>query len=335
MRDGQGQEDIAHDIQVQNLERQSAYQGASPDYSQSALKAAEVALRVAQEDIEQLKAELAQRRHEFETIQSTLWQREEEIAQTRTSLDMERHNAMQADMDRSVLDGQLNALEKKLKEANEWVFRLAGERKAAEDKAARAEARLVDAEKTSTYISARLSDIKNDQKKRLREEADLRQEKEELAKMTESLRLDVEKAALRLVQSQSEIVTLSKLLRQREGELAPTRLPDGQMQDGLTQAHFAETKILSNMLQNSQAEADRIARRNEWLQKVNAVVTGYPHWWAFVPKHWRLRWQQGRLLRKGLFDADAYLARYPDVSASGMDPLRHYIIHGINENRSF
>jgi len=36
----------------------------------------------------------------------------------------------------------------------------------------------------------------------------------------------------------------------------------------------------------------------------------------------------------GLFDPEWYLARYPDVRASGMDPLRHFVEHGHFEHRS-
>lgn len=35
----------------------------------------------------------------------------------------------------------------------------------------------------------------------------------------------------------------------------------------------------------------------------------------------------------GLFDRAAYLARYPDVAASGMDPVEHYVRHGADEGR--
>lgn len=121
---------------------------------------------------------------------------------------------------------------------------------------------------------------------------------------------------------QSEIVMLSKLLKQREAELASSR-------------SSGDVPHLSQMLKEKEEVADQNARHAEWLKQVNAVVTGYPLWWAFVPKNLREKWQNGRLLRRGLFDADSYLARYPDVSSSGINPLRHYIIHGINERRTF
>lgn len=35
----------------------------------------------------------------------------------------------------------------------------------------------------------------------------------------------------------------------------------------------------------------------------------------------------------GLFDADYYLKKNPDVTAQGMDPIRHYLLHGVAEHR--
>ena len=35
----------------------------------------------------------------------------------------------------------------------------------------------------------------------------------------------------------------------------------------------------------------------------------------------------------GIVDSKGYLEEYPDVELSGMDPLRHYILHGIREGR--
>jgi Uncharacterized protein conserved in bacteria len=123
--------------------------------------------------------------------------------------------------------------------------------------------------------------------------------------------------------SQSEVVILSKLLKQREAELASIRSSSGEISQ------------LSKMLKVKEEAAGRTARHADWLEQVNAVVTGYPVWWAFAPKNLREKWQNGRLLRRGLFDAESYLARYPDVSSSGINPLRHYILHGISEKRTF
>lgn len=48
----------------------------------------------------------------------------------------------------------------------------------------------------------------------------------------------------------------------------------------------------------------------------------------------RRAWQARIVARSGLFDAEWYLAQYPDVTASGADPLRHFLRHGGLEGRS-
>ena len=144
----------------------------------------------------------------------------------------------------------------------------------------------------------------------------------ELTALAEGFRLQKEEAQQSLETAQSEVVALSKLLQQRQAEVTDV-------------GSSKEVRHLSTQLKAKEAAADQSSRHAKWLQEVNAVVTGYPHWWAFAPKKMREKWQNGRLLRRGLFDADAYLVRYPDVLSSGIDPLRHYIIHGINEKRTF
>jgi hypothetical protein len=49
---------------------------------------------------------------------------------------------------------------------------------------------------------------------------------------------------------------------------------------------------------------------------------------------WMARRWQVRILRdSGLFDAAWYLAQYPDVQAAGVDPVRHFVIHGAADGR--
>src|SRR5690606_30439609 len=47
----------------------------------------------------------------------------------------------------------------------------------------------------------------------------------------------------------------------------------------------------------------------------------------------RRRPGQEMLEASGLFDRAGYLARYPDVAASGVDPLQHYLDTGAQEGR--
>jgi hypothetical protein len=48
---------------------------------------------------------------------------------------------------------------------------------------------------------------------------------------------------------------------------------------------------------------------------------------------WTFRRDDERRRRQGLFDADFYFAKYPDVGAAGPDLLRHYVLHGFRERR--
>ncbi|WP_317963674.1 glycosyltransferase [Methylocaldum szegediense] len=59
---------------------------------------------------------------------------------------------------------------------------------------------------------------------------------------------------------------------------------------------------------------------------------------ATNPMAWKARlkqWRVYKVLRASpLFDEAWYLSQYPDVAAAGIDPVRHYIVHGANEGRN-
>lgn len=76
------------------------------------------------------------------------------------------------------------------------------------------------------------------------------------------------------------------------------------------------------------------------MRRVNSALTQSPS----VAQHSaneRLNWAQRRQLKRdtrlvkqsGLFDATWYLAEYPDVAAAGIDPVRHYLRHGVPDGR--
>lgn len=44
-------------------------------------------------------------------------------------------------------------------------------------------------------------------------------------------------------------------------------------------------------------------------------------------------WSMEKIAASALFDAEFYLAKYPDVAAAGLDPLEHYSSHGWREGR--
>ena len=54
---------------------------------------------------------------------------------------------------------------------------------------------------------------------------------------------------------------------------------------------------------------------------------------GWLGRRLQLRRQVRLVLRSGLFDADWYLGRYPDVAAAGLDPVLHFLRHGAGEGR--
>ena len=56
--------------------------------------------------------------------------------------------------------------------------------------------------------------------------------------------------------------------------------------------------------------------------------------WLVHPRRWHLAVSYLRVRLAGTFRADAYLAENPDVEAAGVDPLMHYLEHGIREGRT-
>ena len=72
----------------------------------------------------------------------------------------------------------------------------------------------------------------------------------------------------------------------------------------------------------------------DWFSRLYAVLDSQPWWWSLLPRKARETRSAHRLERHGIFHARSYLDRNPDVAQNGMDPLRHYILHGMAEGRT-
>jgi hypothetical protein len=99
-------------------------------------------------------------------------------------------------------------------------------------------------------------------------------------------------------------------------------------------ARFDELARLTAILAEESRRAEASDTQSQWLRDVRRLEESFPAWWAVMPAAWRQRRTHRRYQRAGLFDAAAYLALYPDVAAQGMDPVRHYILHGMAEGRT-
>jgi len=90
---------------------------------------------------------------------------------------------------------------------------------------------------------------------------------------------------------------------------------------------------LSALLSQENGRAEGSAGHAEWLREMTRVAEAMPKWWGMMPESWRRKREHEAYRRTGLFDAQLYLQNYPDVAADGMDPVRHYIQHGMAEGR--
>ena len=97
---------------------------------------------------------------------------------------------------------------------------------------------------------------------------------------------------------------------------------------------YRELAVLTTMLRQREEENQNLLERLDWFASIQSNLKNHPRWWNLMPDSWRSERQHRRLQRLGLFDGPAYLERYPDVAAEGMDPLDHYLLHGIGEGRS-
>jgi hypothetical protein len=105
-----------------------------------------------------------------------------------------------------------------------------------------------------------------------------------------------------------------------------------KLQDLLAARH-ADIAAITNLLHHSELSEAQYRDRAEWLTEVSMVMIDKPAWWSILPLPAQRRAVHRRLRRKKLFDASFYLSRYPDVQKAKMDPLGHYIRHGVFENR--
>ena len=96
----------------------------------------------------------------------------------------------------------------------------------------------------------------------------------------------------------------------------------------------AENKQQARALRAAEERAARKDRQLDWMRRLYRIIeSGNAGLKGILPPAMR-RQRMARVLKnKNHFDGDAYLAKYTDVAEAGMDPLHHYIVHGMTEGR--
>lgn len=98
-------------------------------------------------------------------------------------------------------------------------------------------------------------------------------------------------------------------------------------------SRFDEIARLTTYLADEGRKARVAGDQVDWLLQMTKLAQSFPKWWALMPRDWRQQREHRRYRKAGLFDAARYLETYPDVASDGMDPVRHYILHGLAEGR--
>lgn len=103
--------------------------------------------------------------------------------------------------------------------------------------------------------------------------------------------------------------------------------------DGELLEPYREIAALSVLLREQEKRCEVAEVRANWLREVAAALLTQPSWWALMPAAWHMKRLLKLLRSRGLFDDEAYLRQYPDVAATRMNPLQHFLLHGIQEGR--
>ncbi len=236
---------------------------------------------------------ISELRNRIAVLESTLLQRQEEIEQTR--------HALKSEQDKSQ---QIEVLNFKLKDADDWIFRLAGERQATERLLDQQGRRLKEAERRLAQQESRAKGV----------EEELYQQKYKL-----------KEALLKIPLQEGELNDLRTSLLSSNSDLQDAR--------SSVEKRFHELAILTKLLKEAEDQEAAASDQRAWLIQICSVLDHRPWWWPLAPKKWKMRYRRDRLRRMNLFDAQRYVELYPDVVAEGVDPVRHYISHGMKEGR--
>lgn len=95
-----------------------------------------------------------------------------------------------------------------------------------------------------------------------------------------------------------------------------------------------QLKIIEALYRDAHATAIAERAKAQWLHKIAVELSRTPEgWYRWLPYAIWQRKLERRLARAGIFNAQDYLAHYPDVGVAKLSPLYHYLAHGIHEGR--
>ena len=272
-------------------------------------QALEAQLTEMEEKLRERELQIAELAGGLAVAESTMVQRQEELAQLMTRLLESETASTQAMAKEAIAKEQLVEAQQAIVKANEQIEAMAqcsfAERGAAEAKEARLQTEI-----------AQITQMLQKQEEEAKEAQGAREIAEEAlaAKQDKTNQLDAELKQLQIAKQAAE---------------SARALADQKVAD-----RFSEIARLTTMLADEAVRVDQAHANAEWLRSALQLAASFPKWWAIMPQKWRRKREHAHYRNSGLLDAERYLEAYPDVAEYGMDPVRHYILHGMAEGRT-
>ena len=97
---------------------------------------------------------------------------------------------------------------------------------------------------------------------------------------------------------------------------------------------FDEIATLTRLLQEkeSRGAGGVLSEKDESAKAIPGVSDS--RLTRFLPGRLRVRFQIQQLRKSGVFDPEWYVGYYEDIAKAGVDPYRHFVVHGAAEGRS-
>jgi hypothetical protein len=199
-------------------------------------------------------------------------------------------------------------------------------------------AKVAELEQASEGQESELQDLRSIAKAR---EAELGQTKIKLKALEKSAKLreaELVQAKAKLKLREADLVQARAKLKLREAELVQAKAKLNARETELRQAKAAMRSGVSGSTKLKVREGEPKQVRSTGLGKVvrsSVLAAGKSLGIARKgdTEHEGLRRHIELLTASELFDGNWYLAVYPDVAASGINPVRHYLRHGAEEGR--
>lgn len=296
------------------------------------------------ETLAALEHELAQAKGETSSLAERLAHAHSEIAQRQEEISQANadHDHTRAELDHARAELELSRaavirLQEELAESNGWVFKLAAERKEAEDRCNRL-SREVTLLERQLLAEQRAHERTADEASRV--ELRLRADQQALERSADAMNAqlaDLQRLSEGLKAQVDDLVSRNRHIAAQCDSLADAHassVEENQRVSNQLDQRYQEIATLTKMLLAREREAEEQLARAEWLRQVAALSMTIPLWWHFLPRAARRARELRRLARRGLFDAQRYYDLNPDVREEGMDALQHYILHGLAEGRA-